>query len=313
MSFSRRNLIQGAAAGLLLPMSGRWSDAMAQTAQPTLGAIRAVTITATDLPAVEAAWTKFMGYRLIRRGKLSSATVRSWGAPALQGASYIILGPASEEQFYMRFVEQATPAGYDPSQSWGWNATEITVQNTPELYERLKNSPFKVSRPPREVPTYPYLLAMGAIGPAGERLNLTWIKEARPDLAVAKSFVGRCFITVESVPDLPGALNYYRTTFGSNPSPIRKLPSLDLAVVPLSDGCKIEVDQYKGENGKPRARIGDGLPPGLAMVTFECSAFDRMKDKFISAPTENVIEPFTGRRAAVMQGVAGALMELVEV
>lgn len=313
MSLTRRNLIQGAAAGLLLPIGARWSDATAQTAEPTLGAIRAVTITATDLPAVEAAWTKFMGYRLVRRGELSAATVRGWGAPALQDASYIILGPASGEECYLRFVEQATPAGYDPSQSWGWNGTEITVQNTPELYERLKDSPFKVTRPPREVPTYPYLLAMGAIGPAGEKLNLTWIKETRPDLAVAKSFVGRCFMTVETVPDLPQALDYYRTTFGSNPSPIRKLPSLELAVVPLSDGCKIEVDQYKGTNGKPRARIGKGLPPGLAMVTFECSAFDKMKDKFISAPTKSVIEPFTGRRAAVMHGAAGALMELVEV
>src|SRR5690606_2652160 len=117
------------------------------------------------------------------------------------------LGPASGEHCYLRFVEQATPAGYDPSQSWGWNGVEITVQNSPELYERLLESPFKVTRPPREVPTYPYLLAMGAIGPAGEKLNLTWIKEARPDLAAARSFVGRVFMTVQSVPDLPKALD----------------------------------------------------------------------------------------------------------
>ena len=314
MSITRRNLIQGAAAGLLLPLGTRWSSAVAaQAVESTLGAIRAVTITATDLPAVEAAWTKFMGYRLVRRGKLSSATVKSWGAPALQGASYIILGPEHDEQFYLRFVEQATPADHDPSQSWGWKKSEITVQNTPELYERLKDSPFKITRPPREVPTYPYLLAMGAVGPAGEELNLTWIKERRPDLAVAKSFVGRVFMTVETVPDLPKALDFYRTTFGSNPSPIRKLPSLELSVVPLDDGCKIEVDQFSGTHGKPRARVGDGLPPGLAMVTFECAAFEKMKDKFISPPTKNVIEPFEGRRAAVMHGASGALMELVEI
>lgn len=313
MSLTRRDLIQGAAAGLLLPLGARWSDAMAETAESTLGAIRAVTITATDLPAVEAAWTKFMEYRLVERGKLSAAIAKSWGAPALQGARYIILGPASEEPFYLRFVEQATPANYDPTKSWGWNGAEVTVQNTPELYERLKDSPFTITRPPREVPTYPYLLAMGAIGPAGEKLNLTWIKERRPDLAVAKSFVGRCFMTVETVPDLPKALDFYRTTFGSKPSPIRKLPTVELAVVPLNDGCKIEVDQFKGENGQPRARVGQGLPPGVAMVTFECSAFDKLQDKYLSTPIENVIEPFKGRRVAVMHGPAGALMELVEV
>lgn len=313
MSLTRRNLLQGAAAGLLLPIGMRWSDAIAQTGEPTLGAIRAVTITASDLPAVEAAWTKYMGYRLVRRGKLSAVTAKSWGAPALQDAQYIILGPVSEEQFYLRFVEQATPDGYDPSQSWGWNKIEITVQNSLELHERLKDSPFQITRPPREVPTYPYLLAMGAIGPAGEQLNLTWIKEPRPDLAMAKSFVGRAFMTTQTAPDLRQALDFYRTTFGSKPSPIRKLPSLELSVVPLNDGCKIEVDQYSGANGKPRDRVGNGLPPGVAMVTFECSAFDSLKDKFISAPVENVIEPFQGRRAAVMHGVGDALMELVEV
>jgi len=314
MSATRREILKGAAASVLLPLAGRIPDVMAQEkSSPALGAIRAVTITATDLRAVETAWVKFMGYRLIRRGKLSSGTAESWGAPALKGKPYIILGPESGEEFYLRFVEQATPADYDASQSWGWNATEITVQNTPELYERLKDSPFKVRRPPAEVPTYPYLLAMGAIGPAGERLNLTWIKEKRPDLAVAESFVGRCFITVETVPDLPGALDYYRKTFGSNPSPIRKLPSIDLAVVPLTDGCKIEVDQYKGAGGKPRERIGQGLPPGLAMVTFECSAFDSRQKDFISRPTKNAIEPFRNRRSAVMAGIGGELMELIEV
>lgn len=313
MTLTRRNLLQGAAAGLLLPMAARWSDAIAQTDQPTLGAVRAVTITAADLAVAEEAWTKFMGYRLVRRGRLSAATARSWGAPALEGAQYTILGPASEEEFYLRFVEQATPEGYDPSQSWGWNKLEVTVQNSIELHERLQGSPFQITRPPREVPTYPYLLAMGAVGPAGEVLNLTWIKEPRPDLAAAKSFVGRVFMPVQTVPDLPQALDFYRETFDCKPSPIRKLPMVQLAVVPLSDGCKIEVDQYSGTNGRPRARVGNGLPPGVAMVTFECSAFDGLKDKFISTPVENEIEPFKGRRAAVMHGAGDALMELVEV
>lgn len=253
-----------------------------------------------------------MGYSLVRRGKLDAATVAAWGAPGLRGKRFIILAPESRENFFLRFVEQATPAGFNPAQSCGWNATEITVQNSVELYERLKDSPFKVRGPPNPVPTYPYLRAMGAVGPAGERLNLTWITEKRPDLAEAKSFVGRCFMATQTVPDLPAALQYYRTTFDSNPSPVRKLPSSELAVVPLSDGCKIEVDQYNGTGG-PRERVDQGLPPGLAIVTCECSAFERLRGKFIKPARKASIEPFRGRRTAVMAGTAGELLELVEV
>src|SRR5690606_41334143 len=104
MTLTRRNLLQGAAAGLLLPMAARWSDAIAQTDQPTLGAVRAVTITAADLAVAGEAWTKFMGYWLVRRGRLSAATARILCAPALVVALYTILGLASEEEFSLRFV-----------------------------------------------------------------------------------------------------------------------------------------------------------------------------------------------------------------
>jgi catechol 2,3-dioxygenase-like lactoylglutathione lyase family enzyme len=306
-------LLEVAASSALLQAASLLTrPALAQdAAAPSLRAIRAVTITAADLAVVESAWTKFMGYRLVRRGKLDAATVASWGAPGLKGKRYIILGPESGETFYLRFVEQVTPEGYDATQSFGWNATEITVQNSVELYERLKDSPFKVRGPPGLVPTYPYLRALGAVGPAGERLNLTWITEKRPDLAEAKSFVGRCFIATNLVPDLPAALEFYRTTFGSNPSPIRKLPTLELAVVPLSDGCKIEVDQHK-PGGVVRERVSKGLPPGLAIVTFEASAFDATRAKYLTAPRKATLEPYRGHRTAVMTGTGGELMELVE-
>ena len=310
---TRREMLAGTVAGVLLPATagystfGRAEDA----AVPTLGAIRAVTITATDLEAVEAAWTKFMGYQVVSRGRLSRATTESWKAPALRGKRFVILGPASGEPTYLRFVEQATPADHDAAGTYGWNATEITVQNSDELYERLKDSPFKVRRPPAQVPTYSYLRAMGATGPAGERVLLTWITETRPDLAVAKSFVGRCFITVQSSPDLPASLEFFRGTFGNVASPIRKLPSIDLAVVTLKDGAKIEVDQH-APGGRPRERVPGGLPPGLALVTFECSSFEAMAGRFVSRPVRNALEPFRGRRAGTMTGPAGELIELLD-
>ena len=165
--------------------------------------------------------------------------------------------------------------------------------------------------PPRTVPTYEYLRAMQAVGPAGENMNLTWITERRPDLAVAESFVDRCFITVMGVPDLPAALRFYENTFGNAASPIRQLPNFKLAVVVLNDGSKIEIDEMAGP--PPRQRAPGALPPGLAMTTFECSDFDRFIERMIAPPVTAEFEPYMGRRVGVMEGAAGELLELVEV
>lgn len=312
---TRREMLQGAAASVLLPMAMGSSSARAKDAAArTLGTIRAVTITATDLKAVEAAWTKFMGYRVIGRGQLSQATVNGWGAPALRGKGFIILGPQSGEPTYLRFVEQPLPQSHEPKQrTLGWNMTEITVQNSDKLYERLKDSPFIVRGPPREVATYSYLRALGGVvGPAGEILAFTWITEPRPDLAVAKSFVGRVFIATLGVPDLPTSLKWFDATFGNYASPIRQLsPTLQLSVVTLRDGTKIEVD-HLGPEAKPRSRPPGGLPPGLALVTFECSQFDRFQDRFVHPAAASVIEPHRGRRTGTMPGAAGELIELVD-
>ncbi|MGH8137125.1 MAG: VOC family protein [Steroidobacteraceae bacterium] len=270
-----------------------------------------MTLTAPDLNVVQAAWTKFMGYRVVGRGRLSHPTASGWGAPAAAGKPYLILGPESGETTYLRFVEQGERGNDTGAGTLGWTTTEITVQNTDQLYERLKDSPFTVTRPPAAIPTYSYLRAMHAVGPAGEQLNLTWITQPRADLAVAKSFVGRCFITVLGAPDLAAALQFYHTTFGNVPSPIRQLPALQLAVVPLSDGAKIEVDRY-GPEARARALPAGGLPPGIALVTFDCSRFDQLHDRFITRPARNAIEPLRGSRTATLRGAAGELVELLE-
>jgi hypothetical protein len=312
-------MIQAVAAGSLLPLGGRVARALAQSAEtaaapaaPTLGAIRALTHTAVSLPEVEKAWTQFMGYKLIARGKLAAQTAMSWNAPALAGKPYIIVGPASGEPTYIRFVEQPAPKNAAEGDTYGWRAIEITVQNSDELYTKLKDSPFVVRGPPSLVPTYPYLKALGARGPAGERLNLTWIMEKRPDLAVAESFVGRCFIATQMSPDLPASLAWYKSTFGNMASPIRQLPSMQLSVVTLKDGAKIEIDQH-GPNGKRREpAIAGGLPAGLAVVSFECTSFEKHAQGFITKAAKSQLEPFRGRRTATMTGPAGELIELIE-
>ena len=310
---TRRQLLEAAAAGTLLPLAARPARAATYDSTPgaTLGAIRAVTITAPRLDEVEAAWTRYLEYRLIHKGQVPAATAQSWGAPALAGKGIVILGPASGEPTCIRFVEQETPADFDVAATFGWRMTEMTVQNSDELYLRLKDSPFKLRGPPAMVPTYSYLKALIANGPAGEQLAFTWITERRPDLAVAESFVGRCFLAQQTVPDLPASLEFFRSNFGNESSPIRQLPSTSLSLVKLNEGAKIEFHQHR-PGGRMRERVPGGLPPGLALVTFECTGFDRMAARFISPAAPNAIEPFTGRRAGTMTGPVGELIELLD-
>lgn len=318
---TRRNVLRAAAGGALLPLGGVLPSLHAQTnpasvapaAAPgaTLGVIRGITLAVGGLREAEAAWTQYMGYKLIKRGKISRATAKSWQAPALAGKAYVVLGPASGEPTYLRFVDQPIPQGWDRAGTFGWNNVEITVQNSDELYERLQGSPFKLLSKPNEVPTFPYLKSFGASGPSGERLLMTWIKEKRPDLAEAKSFVGRCYFVTQASPDLQGSLDWYKATFSNPHSPIRQLPNVKLAVVTLKDGAKIQLDQHP-PGGRPRDRLPGGLPPGLAIVSFECSSFDAHAGKFLSPPVKSDLDAFRGREVATVVGPAGELMELIK-
>jgi hypothetical protein len=310
---TRRDILLSALAGPVLSLEpGLRALAQESPATGGLGVIRAVTIATPDIKAVESAWTRYMGYEVIAKGRISKPTAAGWDAPAVSGQSFVILGPASGEKTYLRFVQQGKEGDDMGDGTLGWSTTEITVQDNDKLYEKLKGSPFVVTRPPALVPTYSYLKAMHAVGPAGEQLNLTWITEPRTDLAEAKSPVGRCFITVLGAPDLPAALEFYQHTFGNTPSPIRQLPSLQLAVVKLADGAKIEID-HKGDKALARPRPDGGLPPGVAIVTFDCSRFEALKAKFIHPAARNELAPFKGKSAATMRGPAGELIELLKV
>jgi len=275
-----------------------------------LGAIRAVTFAVSDLAAVEAAWTGLLGYNVVRRDRVSATTASAWGAPAVAGRAILILGPASGEPTVVRFVEQ--PDAREPAQrhAIGWSVAELTVQDSDALHARLQGTDFTVHSPPHTVPTYDYLRAMTASGPAGEHLNLTWITERRPDLALATSFVGRCFIAVMGAQNLQAALDFYRETFGNSASPIRQLPGVKLAVVVLNDGSKIEIDELP--DLAPHTRAEGFLPPGLAMVSFECADLPRFTDRMIAPPVAGAFEPMPGRLVGVMTGAAGERLELID-
>ncbi|HLG87212.1 MAG TPA: hypothetical protein VKZ79_08450 [Alphaproteobacteria bacterium] len=293
-----------------------------------LGPIRAVTTTADDLKRVEDAYTRYFDYRVVERGEVATDTAAGWGAPAVAGRPLLVLMPASGEPTVLRFVQQPLPAGYRPLTTFGWNSTEIVVQNTDTLEEKLKGSPFHILFPPRPLDGLPDIRAMQGTGPAGEMLYLTWIQRPIPghDLPVAKSFVDRCFIAVLGGPDMEAMRRFYHDCFGNMPGPIAtpRIQALSaanglssetkhpLCTVPLGGQSLIEIDEYpKVATIRPKPQ--GGLPAGMAIVTFEFPRLDGLSLKPIAPPSPSRLPPYKDHRTATVIGAAGELIELVEV
>lgn len=293
-----------------------------------LGPIRAITTTAPDLHSVEEAYVNYLGYVVAERGIVSDATAAGWGAPAVAGNQTLVMMPESGEPTFLRFVSQHIPADYKGLTTYGWNATEIIVQNTDLLADRLQNSPFEILCPPHALDGLPDIRAMQVCGPGGEILYLTWVQRPVPgfELPIAKSFVDRCFIAVLGGPDMEAMRSFYKDSFGNQPSErmdtmihvLSKANGLPLetkyglATVALDKGSLIEIDQYPPMT-TARPKIAGALPPGMAIVTFECADLDKLDLDFIALPQTSQLPPYKGRRSATLIGAAGELIELIEI
>jgi hypothetical protein len=289
--------------------------------------MRAVTTTAADLGAVRAAYERYLRYRVVEEGHVSVETAQGWGAPAVAGARLMIMAPESGQATLLRFVEQGQPDGFRPMTTLGWNSTEIIVQSSDAVAERLKDSPFRVVGPPQDLSLSSDIHAMQAIGPANEMLYLTSVKRPLPgrDMPTAQAFVGRAFIAVAGGHDIAAMAAFYRDTFGNATSapfttPIHSLSAqngmppdtpYELAVTTLGGGTKLELDQYPA-TALPRPRPPGGLPVGMAIVSFDCAGFGRFVDRMAAAPHASQIGPFKGRRVGILTGAASEWIELIE-
>ena len=292
-----------------------------------LQSILAVTICAEDLAAVEAAYTQYLHYRVAARGTVSAALAAHWQAPAMTGRAWLLLQPASGARLYLRFVQQADVDGYAPLKTYGWNATEILVQDPDALAATLTDSPFKIIGPPRNLSSNDNIRAMQVLGPANELLYLTRVEPGGSifKLGSAATAVDHVFIVVNGQPDLEAARQFYADQLrldvtppiGVRVSVLSKAHGLDpeelhrLAVVELRESGLIELDQYPQQASARPQRPGE-LPPGLALVTFGVAALEELALEF-AAPPVRLCEPlYDGRRAALLRGVAGEWIELVE-
>jgi catechol 2,3-dioxygenase-like lactoylglutathione lyase family enzyme len=227
---------------------------------------------------------------------------------------------------YLRFVETDAEAA-PPMRALGWNATEILVEDPVALEARMAGSPFRVIGPPAPLEFNPKVVAMQALGPAGELLYFTRMPPgaSKFGLGSATTFVDRVFIVVLGVHDIRRTLDFYGSKFGlpvNEPVPSRvdvladawALPRSQpflLGIVRLPERFLIEVDEYPpAASGK---RVADGeLPAGMAMVSFTVPSLEPYLAQFESPPVTLNGVPYDRRRAGVLRGPNGERIELVE-
>jgi catechol 2,3-dioxygenase-like lactoylglutathione lyase family enzyme len=294
--------------------------------------LRHIAIVTHCVPALEpvvAAWTGYLGYVVVERGELGAALCAAWDAPAAAGQRYCTLRPASGQDSCIRFIETADPGGYGPPMTFGWNATELLVQDVDALARSFRGSPFTVLGGPGDLYPRPRApRAMQVTGPSGELIYFTRILPggSRYGLHGARSPVDRVFIVTVGGPSSDDMHAFYggtlghrimdRTPFintilahGCGVAPSTVLPT-SIARIP-GRSFLVEMDQYPPGVGPRRRRPGH-LPPGMAMVSFRVQSLADLPVPTRAPPQPAPGPPYAGRRVVVIEGAAGEWLELIE-
>jgi hypothetical protein len=291
------------------------------------GRIKMATISAPDVGACEDAYSRHLGYELIERGTVDETLAASWGTPRQAGSHYLVMGPASGTQVFVRFVESEPVREFVPLRSYGWAALEITVQDADRLNEQLKGSPFEIIGEPTRMDFNDAIYPMQVVGPAGDVLYLNQVNASLPDfdLPLARSLVDHIFITILAAPDMQKGVDFYKAGFGWGQGNSYEIPYSVINNAfgfPAERAHKLtmncvgrivnnEVDQYPSETIVRPCNPGM-LPPGVSMVSFITESLEKAKVEFLTAPIRMAGQPYDGRRSATCVGAAGELAELIE-
>jgi len=277
-----------------------------------LGAIRRVTISCTTLEAIEHAYGEFLDYRVVSRGQVSDVESQAWGAGKMAGAPSLTMRPAAGNDFEFRFVVGPAYPDYVPLTTFGWNASEIMVQNVDAMADRVASSPFEIVGEPRNLSFSDDIRAMQLRGPADEIIYLTEFKQPVPGLSVptARSAVDRTFIVILGGASMDDLQNFYQANFGVPRAPVveSRVTMLSkalgvsietlypIAAMALDGESLIEADEMPAQVG-PRVHQAGYLPAGIALVGFDCDSIP-----------EAAVQAASG--VHVMPGVTGELIEL---
>lgn len=285
--------------------------------------------TVPDLARALAAYRDVLGLRLVEQGRLDADLAASWGCPGNAAAPYAVLQPQSGAPSWFRLVEQPAHPDFRPTTTYGWAAFETSVADVWHWPEALPPELFTIVGPPKLLENIkPAFIPMQALGPGAEMIYLNQVLGDMPDtdLPRAAAPVDRIFITVLATPDREASIAWYchglglergadytlpysmiNKAFGLAPETQTTITMVRHQRMPI-----IEVDDYPAA-ATPRARHAEMLPPGNALVTLAVSDLDACALEWIAPPAVRNGALYQGRRAASAIGVAGELIECVEV
>ena len=83
----------------------------------THGRIVCTTATVPDIDAALGDYRGMLGLRELEKGTVPFLLAQSWAAPALTGARFALLQPASGTDSYLRLVEQPLPPAFVPTRT----------------------------------------------------------------------------------------------------------------------------------------------------------------------------------------------------
>jgi hypothetical protein len=290
--------------------------------------IAVVTLVVNQLSAIEEPYLQQLNYAAVHRGVVSAEHAALWAAPAMTGKPFVILGPASGEPAYLRFIEDKSAQTPPPGTTFGWNAVELLVTDPDRLANQLEGSAFRVIGPPRDLwPAPDAPRAMQAFGPAGELLYFTRVIPSafKIPMRPAESPVDRVFIMVLGGPSMATMQDWYRDALGLNPGPASawqintlsqalKLPPetrYPLSIAPMPRDFEIELDEYPSAS-KPRPVPEGSLPAGIAMVSIGVDRLEDLSVQWRAPPARFAEFPYNGRRVAATTGPAGEWLEFIE-
>ncbi len=225
-----------------------------------LKSILMVWVLAQNLALTQEAYEDYLGYRSVDAGVMSAELAAAIDRPELADRRFVTMMPRSGPQVGLRLVA-GDASGYVPMKRVGWSAIELLVKDPEQLESELPGSAFRHLQGPDFLTEQKNILAMQVTGPNQELFYLThMIDPSKSFLQPQPSLepVGHTFIMVMGSPDLEASLAFWRRYFGNGivgPIPYRigvlsdayDLPGETLhplALVSMSDGYGIEIDQY---------------------------------------------------------------------
>ncbi|MBL0924879.1 MAG: hypothetical protein IBJ12_10500 [Sphingomonadaceae bacterium] len=294
----------------------------------THGRIIGGIVTTPDLGGALEDYQGRLGLNMVEHGKLDADLAASWNCPNSAGARMATLQPRSGTHCFIRLIEQPVPDDFRPTRTYGWAAFELTVQDVYGWPDRLAGSGFDIIGPPKEIAGLPYFVPMQVTGRGREMIYLNEVRDNTPtsDLPMAGSLTDHIFIVILATPDREANLHWLTQNIGLDVGGTYMLEyTMINKAFGLPDGTQssitmvqkdrlpiIEVDDYP-EVATVRPRATGCLPPGNALVTIAVDSLDAVKADFIAPPAVRGGVLYAGKRSATVVGMAGELLELVEI